>query len=131
VPVISILIGEGGSGGALALAIGNYVMMLENSTYSVISPEGCAAILWKDPSGAKLAARSLKITAKDLYRLKVVDRVINEPMGGAHNDPVRMGKILKKHIAEVLQTFSGRTREQLISERADKFEKMGICKIID
>src|SRR4030043_1065035 len=95
VPVVVVLIGEGGSGGALALAIGNYVMMLENSTYSVISPEGCAAILWKDSSGSKLAARALKLTSRSLLRLGVIDRIIFEPLGGAQADPIRMVRILK------------------------------------
>ncbi len=125
VPAISVLIGEGGSGGALALAIGNYVMMLENATYSVISPEGCAAILWKDPLGSKLAARALKITARDLYGLNVVDRIIHEPMGGAHNDPQRMARIVRKHVLEALQEFSGKTSDQLRQHRALKYEKMG------
>ncbi|MGM0366637.1 MAG: acetyl-CoA carboxylase carboxyltransferase subunit alpha [Actinomycetota bacterium] len=130
VPTISILIGEGGSGGALALAIGNYVMMLENSTYSVISPEGCAAILWKDPSGSKLAARALKITARDLYGLGVIDRIIHEPRGGAHNDSQRMVRILKKHIMEALHEASGKTADELKAQRASKFEKMGKYRLI-
>jgi len=130
VPTISVLIGEGGSGGALALAIGNCVMMLENSTYSVISPEGCAAILWKDPSGSKLAARALKITARDLYRLKVIDRIIHEPIGGAHNDSQRMVRIVKKCILEAIQETSGKTAEQLRAQRALKYEKMGKFKLI-
>ncbi|HAJ95519.1 MAG TPA: acetyl-CoA carboxylase carboxyl transferase subunit alpha, partial [Actinobacteria bacterium] len=95
VPVIAILIGEGGSGGALALAIGNEVAMLENSTYSVISPEACSAILWKNPSGTKLAARALKITSRDLSRLGIIDQIINEPRGGAQNDPKRMINIVE------------------------------------
>ncbi len=129
VPVVSVLIGEGGSGGALALGIGNHVMMLENSTYSVISPEGCAAILWKDPSGSKLAARALKITARDLYQLKIIDRIIHEPFGGAHNNPQRMLRIVKKHIHEALLVTSGKTPLQLREERAAKYEKMGKFKL--
>jgi acetyl-CoA carboxylase carboxyl transferase subunit alpha len=126
VPVISILIGEGGSGGALALAIGNEVAMLENSTYSVISPEGCAAILWKSPSGTKLAAKSLKLTSGDLIRLKVIDKIIREPFGGAQNAPERMVKIVKKYIIKTLSKYSRIPKEKIKSDRADKFESMGV-----
>lgn len=125
VPSIVILIGEGGSGGALALAIGNYIMMLENSTYSVISPEGCAAILWKDQSASKKAAAMLKLTAKDLLSFRIVDRIIHEPMGGAHNEPERMIKILKENIISVLSKFEGWSAEELKTQRADKFEELG------
>ena len=128
VPTIAVLIGEGGSGGALALAIGNYVMMLENSTYSVISPEGCAAILWKDPSGSKLAARALKLTSKDLLKLKIIDRVIHEPMGGAQNDPKRMVKIVKKHIQDALNKYKDIPEEELKLQRAKKYESIGVFK---
>ena len=128
VPIIAVLIGEGGSGGALALAIGNCVMMLENSTYSVISPEGCAAILWKDPSGSKLAARALKLTSKDLLRLKIIDKIIHEPMGGAQNNPKRMIKIVKKYILETLNKYKGIPGEELKIQRARKYESMGIFK---
>lgn len=125
VPVIAILIGEGGSGGALALAVGNEVAMLENSTYSVISPEGCAAILWKNPSGIKLAARELKLTSRDLLKLRVINRIINEPIGGAQNAPKRMIKIVKKYIAGTLERFVDVSGEDLKSKRALKFESMG------
>jgi acetyl-CoA carboxylase carboxyl transferase subunit alpha len=124
-PLMSVVIGEGGSGGALALAIGNYIIMLENSTYSVISPEGCAAILWKDPSGTKLAARALKLTSKDLYRLGIIDRIVHEPMGGAHNSPERMVKIIKKNIIAALKKLEDVPGETLKEERAEKFEKIG------
>ncbi len=125
VPVIAILIGEGGSGGALALAVGNEVAMLENSTYSVISPEGCAAILWKNPSGIKLAARELKMTSRDLLRLRVIDRIIHEPIGGAQNAPKRMIKIVKKYITVSLERLINISGEDLKSKRALKFESMG------
>lgn len=125
VPIISILIGEGGSGGALALAIGNEVAMLENSTYSVISPEGCAAILWKNPSGTKLAARELKLTSRDLLRLGVIDAIIHEPFGGAQNAPERMVKIVKRYILNTLQKYGSISGEKLKSLRAQKFESMG------
>ncbi len=126
VPVISILIGEGGSGGALALAVGNEVFMLENSTYSVISPEGCAAILWKNPSGTKLAARELRLTSRDLLRLKLIDRIIPEPLGGAQNAPERMLKIVRRYIMDTLQKYEHIQGEELKSARARKFESMGI-----
>ncbi len=125
VPIIAILIGEGGSGGALALAVGNEVVMLENSTYSVISPEGCAAILWKNPSGTKLAARELRLTSRDMLRLKIIDRIIPEPIGGAQNAPGRMVKIVKKYIIGALEKFAGISGEELKSRRANKFESMG------
>jgi len=125
VPIIAILIGEGGSGGALALAVGNEVAMLENSTYSVISPEGCAAILWKNPSGTKLAARELRLTSRDMLRLKIIDRIIPEPIGGAQNAAGRMVKIVKKYIIGALERFAGISGEELKSRRAKKFESMG------
>lgn len=125
VPIIVILIGEGSSGGALALAIGNEIAMLENSTYSVISPEGCAAILWKNPSGTKLAARELRLASRDMLKLKVVDRVIPEPFGGAQNAPGRMVKIVKKYIAGALERYSHIPGDELKSARARKFESMG------
>lgn len=130
VPIISVLIGEGGSGGALALAVGNYVMMLENSTYSVISPEGCAAILWKDASAAKLAARALKLTSRDLLKLKVIDRIIHEPMGGAQNDPARMVRIVKSNLLDVLKKYKSISGEELKRQRAEKYESMGIFSFL-
>lgn len=126
VPVIALLIGEGGSGGALALAIGNEVAMVENSTYSVISPEACSAILWKDATGTKLAARALKITSKDLMRLRIIDRIINEPRGGAQNDPERMLKITKGYISETLKKLGKYSGEELKLKRAEKFENIGV-----
>ncbi|MBN2072336.1 MAG: acetyl-CoA carboxylase carboxyltransferase subunit alpha [Actinobacteria bacterium] len=131
VPIIVVLIGEGGSGGALALAVGNEVAMLENSTYSVITPEGCAAILWRDPAGTKLAARALKITSPDLARLKVVDRIIHEPMGGAHNDPRRMVKIVKRYLTDALGRWSKFSGEELKMMRAQRFEKFGFFEETD
>ena len=125
VPVIVVLIGEGGSGGALALAIGNEISMLENSTYSVISPEACSAILWKNPSGTKLAARALKLTSKDLLRLGIIDRIINEPIGGAQNDPKRMVRIVKRYISDAIGRLGKYSGEELLLKRAEKFENMG------
>ena len=125
VPVVVVLIGEGGSGGALALAVGNEIAMLENSTYSVISPEACSAILWKNPSGTKLAARALKITSKDLSRLSIIDRVIKEPIGGAQNDPKRMVRIVKRYISDAIGRLGKYSGEELVLQRAEKFENMG------
>ncbi|MCL4416369.1 MAG: acetyl-CoA carboxylase carboxyltransferase subunit alpha [Actinobacteria bacterium] len=128
VPSIAILIGEGGSGGALALAIGNYIMMLENSTYSVISPEGCAAILWKDQTAVKQAALMLRLTAKDLLNLKVIDKIIHEPLGGAQNEPERIIKIVKENIMAALSKLDGLSGEELKLHRAQKFEILGFVK---
>lgn len=128
VPSIAILIGEGGSGGALALAIGNYIMMLENSTYSVISPEGCAAILWKDQTAVKQAASMLRLTAKDLLNLKVIDKIIHEPLGGAQNEPERIIKIVKENIMAALSKLDGLSGEELKLHRAQKFEILGFVK---
>ena len=125
VPVIVVLIGEGGSGGALALAVGNEIAMLENSTYSVISPEACSAILWKNPSGTKLAARALKLTSKDLLRHGIIDRIINEPIGGAQNDPRRMVRIVKRYISDAIGRLGKYNGDELLLKRAEKFESMG------
>jgi acetyl-CoA carboxylase carboxyl transferase subunit alpha len=131
VPTIAVLIGEGGSGGALALAIGNYVMMLENATYSVISPEGCASILWRDPSVAKLAARALKLTSKDLLKMGIIDKIIYEPIGGAQNDPQRMIKIVKAFLLSTVKRYSSMPNMDFKAERAKKFEIMGSFNIIN
>ena len=128
VPVIVVLIGEGGSGGALALSIGNYIMMLENSTYSVISPEGCAAILWKDQAAVKEAASALKLTASDLFSMGIIDRIIKEPIGGAHNNSERTIYIVKKHILKKLYELININGAELKKARAEKFEKIGFYK---
>lgn len=125
VPVISVVIGEGGSGGALALGVGNHVHMLENSTYSVISPEGAASILWKDSALAQKAAEAMKITAPDLKSMGIVDEIIPEALGGAHRDPkqqaVFMSEVLEKSIAEL----SKLSEEQLVDARYEKFRAIG------
>ncbi|XJZ26460.1 acetyl-CoA carboxylase carboxyl transferase subunit alpha [Bacillota bacterium Lsc_1132] len=125
VPIISIVIGEGGSGGALALGVGNYIHMLENSTYSVISPEGAAAILWKDASKAKTAAESMKITAPDLKQLGIVDEIIPEVKGGAHKDVQKQAQeieiVLKRSLANLLK----RTETELIEDRYQKYRSIG------
>jgi len=126
VPTITVLIGEGGSGGALALAIGNFIMMLENSTYSVISPEGCASILWRDSSAAKLASRALKLTSRDLLKLGVIDKIIYEPMGGAQNNPGRMIKIVKSYLKNIIKKYSNLKDFDFKTHRAQKYESIGI-----
>lgn len=125
VPAVSVLIGEGGSGGALALAVANEIAVLENSTYSVISPEACSAILWKDATGTRLAARALKITSGDLKRLGIVDRVLHEPRGGAHNDPRRMIRMVKRYLSDALGRLNKYPGQELKLMRAQKFENMG------
>jgi acetyl-CoA carboxylase carboxyl transferase subunit alpha len=130
-PVISVVIGEGGSGGALALAVGDRVLMLEHSIYSVISPEGCAAILWKkNSSEVKLqeyekASEALKITAQDLYELKVSDEVIPEPIGGAHRDPKEAASLLTKSLKNHLSELMSKPYDALLEERYRKFRVMG------
>jgi acetyl-CoA carboxylase carboxyl transferase subunit alpha len=125
VPVISICIGEGGSGGALALGVGNHVLMLENAVYSVISPESCAAIVWRDAAKAELAAAALKMTAEDLVKLGLVDGIIPEPVGGAHEDWDGAARLLREGIHKSLRELSGMTAQQLVTHRYDKFRVMG------
>ena len=124
-PVISTIIGEGGSGGALAIGVADTVLMLEFSTYSVISPEGCAAILWKDGTQADLAARTLKITAGELLKLKVIDRVVKEPVGGAHRDPEGAAANLKAALAAAMDELEGFGPDELVERRFRKFRAMG------
>lgn len=125
VPLIATIIGEGGSGGALGLAVGNKVFMLENSIYSVISPEGCASILWKDFKFAKQATRALKLTAKDLFNLGVIDEIIPEPMGAAHRFPEETIQSVGKVIKRTLEELSAFNEEDLILNRQEKFLSMG------
>lgn len=124
-PVIVTIIGEGGSGGAIAIGVGNRILMLENSVYSVISPEGCAAILWKDSARAQEAADILKLTAKDLKKLGIIDEIVPEPTGGAHSDYGRVGAELKKALKRHLQELAPLTEEQLVEDRFRKFRAMG------
>ena len=126
VPNISIIIGEGGSGGAIALASSNKVIMLENSIYSVISPEGCASILWRDPSKSLEAAEAMKLTAKDLLNQGVIDEIISEPLGGAHRDPEAIAdgcKILDKK--NLLNFFESMSKDEIFDHRKNKFLKIG------
>jgi acetyl-CoA carboxylase carboxyl transferase subunit alpha len=127
-PIVTAVIGEGGSGGALAIGVADRVLMLENSVYSVISPEGCAAILWKDASQRERAAEALKITAQDLLALKVIDEIIPEPSGGAHADPEttaqRLGDALKRHLADLRRLRV----EKLLRRREEKYLSMGVLR---
>jgi len=124
-PSIAVVIGEGGSGGALALGVADRVLMLENSVYSVISPEGCAAILWKDASQRERAAEALKITSDDLLRLKVIDEIIKEPVGGAHIDPDAAGEALREALIRHLTELRKSRPEKLVRRRAEKYAAMG------
>ncbi len=126
VPIISIVIGEGGSGGALALGMGNQVLMMQYATYSVISPEGCASILWKDASKAELASEALRLTAQDILELKVIDEIIPEPTGGAHRNPIEAATILKQRITHHLHEQCKKNHHTLIKERFEKFMSMGV-----
>lgn len=125
VPVIAVVIGEGGSGGALAIGIANRVLMLENSTYSVISPEGAAALLWKDSNLAKIAAETMKITAHDLHELNVIDDVINEPLGGAHKEMEVQAQSIKDAFVSHLNELEQLDKEQLAEDRFNKFRNIG------
>ncbi|WP_049383729.1 acetyl-CoA carboxylase carboxyltransferase subunit alpha [Staphylococcus epidermidis] len=125
VPVIAVVIGEGGSGGALGIGISNRVLMLENSTYSVISPEGAAALLWKDSNLAQIAAETIKITALDLLDLGIIDEVINEPLGGAQKDEEVQALSIKKMFLKHLNELNQLTPEELANDRFEKFRKIG------
>ncbi len=125
VPSIAVVIGEGGSGGALALAVANRVLMLENAIYSVISPEGCAAILWKDQSKVKEASLALKLTAQDLLKLGVIDYIVPEPLGASHIDPIRSARVLKYFLRKCLRELISKSPQEILRERIEKFASMG------
>ena len=125
VPLISVIIGEGGSGGAVAFATANRVAMLEHSVYSVISPEGCASILWKDAEKMREAAEALRLTAQDLEQLGVADRVIAEPMGGAHRDIPATYSVVRSAVTEMLHEMKGKDAEALIKDRRQRFLDLG------
>ncbi len=125
VPIISVVIGEGGSGGALALGVSDRMLMLEHSVYSVISPEGCAAILWDNPSKVQDAASALKMTAKDLLGLGVIDDIIPEPLGGAHREPKVVCGLVGKALTNHLFDLTDLSAEQLLTHRDEKYRKMG------
>lgn len=126
VPIICVIIGEGGSGGALGIGIGNRMLILEHAYYSVISPEGCAAILWKDRAFSDKAAEALKITGKDLMQLKLADEVVAEPQGGAHVDHAVMAENLKTALLRHLDELTAKSPEEIMQDRYDKFRAMGI-----
>ena len=128
VPTIAIVIGEGGSGGAIALASSNKVIMLENAIYSVISPEGCATILWRDPKKMLDAARAMKLTAKDLLELKVIDEIIPEPLGGAHRDKDLILSNVRETISKNLNLYKEMSSEEILDQRKNKFLKIGRTK---
>jgi len=125
VPTISIIIGEGGSGGAVALASSNKIIMLENSIYSVISPEGCASILWRDPSKSLEAAEAMKLSARDLLKHNIVDEIISEPVGGAHRNPENILHEVKNSLIKNLNEFKNFTRQEIYDHRKIKFLKIG------
>ena len=128
VPLVTVVIGEGGSGGALAIAVSDVVLVFENSVYSVISPEGCASILWRDGKKAPLAAAALGLTAPDLMRLGVVDGVLPEPLGGAHRDPAKAAGTLKAAVIGHLDRLSGVRTEERIEQRVQKYRRMGVFR---
>ena len=124
-PIISIIIGEGGSGGALALAVGDKIYMMENSVYSILSPEGFASILWKDVSRSKEAALAMKITADDLKNFNIIDDIIKEPQGGAHNNPIEASNNIKAFITKDLEELINQDINYLLENRYNKFREIG------
>jgi acetyl-CoA carboxylase carboxyl transferase subunit alpha len=125
-PVVAVVIGEGGSGGALALGVADRVLMFENSVYSVISPEGCAAILWKDASQRERAAEALRLTPSDLLQFKVIDEIIPEPLGGAHQDPDAAGEALRDSLIRHVTELRKSRPDKLVRRRAEKYAGMGV-----
>jgi len=125
VPMVAVIVGEGGSGGAVALAAANRVLMMEHAVYSVISPEGCASILWRTSDKAADAAQAMKVTAQHLKRDNVIDRIVKEPVGGAHRDPVAAARLLGAALSEELDSLSGKTAEALITAREERFLAIG------
>lgn len=125
VPIVTVVIGEGGSGGALGIGVGNRVLMMENAIYSVISPESCAAIIWRDAAHAEKAAGALKLTSADLLRLGLIDAVIPEPGEGAHEDPDAAAASLADAVTKALDELSTQSGEQLVDQRYEKFRRMG------
>ena len=126
VPTISVVVGEGGSGGALGIGVTDRVLIFENSYYSVISPEGCAAILWKDGAAAAQAAEALKLTAADLARFGVVDEVIEEPLGGAHHDPAQATQALKYALQKHLNDLRALPADRLVALRYERYRHLGV-----
>ena len=130
VPTISIVIGEGASGGALGIGVTDKIACLENTWYSVISPEGCASILFRDSSRAEQAADAMKVTAQDLKKLGICDNLIEEPLGGAHHDFDKIVSQLKNYILSTIEELSKFTIEELVNNRIEKYEKMGVWEEI-
>ena len=128
VPVLCIIIGEGASGGALGIGIGDKVLMLENTWYSVISPESCSSILWRSWDYKEIAAEALKLTGKDMLKNKLIDGIIKEPLGGAHAEPEKMYKKLKTEIKRHISKLNELTPQQRVDNRIEKFCKMGVYK---
>lgn len=128
VPILVVIIGEGGSGGALGIGVGDMVMMMEYAIYSVISPEGCAAILWGDRAKAPQAAEAMRVTAPDLLELGVIDGIITEPTGGAHRDPGAAARTLKERIVENLEILSNAPVPELLKRRLEKYSRMGVYR---
>src|SRR5262249_27987832 len=127
-PIICVVVGEGGSGGALGIGIGDRVSMLEHAYYSVISPEGCAGILWKTATETTKprAAAALCLTSRDLFKLRVIDDIIPEPVGAAHRDPRAMGNLLQRYLLKYLRELQGLSSEELLETRYQKFRRMGV-----
>ncbi len=125
VPMVAAIVGEGGSGGAVALASANRVLMMEHAVYSVISPEGCASILWRTSEKAPEAAQAMKVTAQDLKRIKVIDRIVKEPVGGAHRDPAAAAQMLGQALAEEVELLAAKSPTELISAREERFLAIG------
>ncbi|MFH1593540.1 MAG: acetyl-CoA carboxylase carboxyltransferase subunit alpha [Candidatus Omnitrophota bacterium] len=130
-PIIVFVIGEGGSGGALGIGVGDRLYVLEYAYYSVISPEGCAAILWKERSKASVAAEALKLTGKDLYKMGIIDDIIKEPLGGAHSDPEEMAESIKIVIKKDLDALNDVNRSELVKKRYERLRKIGVFSIAD
>ncbi|MHC4608200.1 MAG: acetyl-CoA carboxylase carboxyltransferase subunit alpha, partial [Planctomycetota bacterium] len=125
-PIISVVIGEGGSGGALGICVADRLSILENAYLSVISPEGCAAILWRDSSKARVAAELLRMTPKELQSLGIVDEIVPEPLGGAHRDPAEMGKLLQAYLVRTLDELGGVPIDRLVEKRYEKYRRIGV-----
>jgi acetyl-CoA carboxylase carboxyl transferase subunit alpha len=130
VPIVVSVIGEGGSGGALGIGVGDSIIMLENAYYSVISPEGCAAILWKDSSRSAEAAEALKLTAQDLLAMEVIDEIVKEPLGGAHRDFGATAEALAVAIAGALKTLGELSRKDLLDRRYKKYRRIGVFESV-
>jgi acetyl-CoA carboxylase carboxyl transferase subunit alpha len=125
VPIVCVIIGEGASGGALGIGVGNRVLMMENTWYTVISPESCSTILWRTVDNKKQAADALKLTAENALELGIIDEIIPEPLGGAHANPEEMAKILKKVLKKEIAALQKMTPDELVADRIEKFSKMG------